>query len=143
MFRLWAQGFVKIRSWILSKILNLSLVKILSLSLVKFLKMNFDQDLCQKLWYELNPRVRCAFGNVFNFNRDKHIICDIFGNKLRMQDVLFTYFEQIVGFCTQIQLQLFCEDLWGAVHILWNTNFGSRETPPPSPPLCNILLNWD
>ena len=24
--------------------------------------MKFDQD----LWYELNPRVRCAFGNVFN-----------------------------------------------------------------------------
>ena len=26
--------------------------------------MKFDQDLCRKLWYELNPRVRCAFGNV-------------------------------------------------------------------------------
>ena len=26
--------------------------------------MKFDQDLCLKLWYELNPRVRCAFGNV-------------------------------------------------------------------------------
>ena len=24
----------------------------------------FDQDLCNNLWYELNPRVRCAFGNV-------------------------------------------------------------------------------
>ena len=64
---LWAQGFVKIRSWILSKILKLGLVKILSLSLVKFLKLKFDQDLCQKLWYELNPRVRCAFGNVFHW----------------------------------------------------------------------------
>ena len=30
--------------------------------LVKILK--FDQDLCLNLWYELNPRVRCAFGNV-------------------------------------------------------------------------------
>ena len=39
-------------------------MKILSLNLVKFLKLKFDQDLCQKLWYELNPRVRCAFGNV-------------------------------------------------------------------------------
>ena len=29
-------------------------------------KLKFDQDLCKKLWYELNPRVRCAFGNVFN-----------------------------------------------------------------------------
>ena len=27
--------------------------------------MTFDQDLCLNLWYELNPRVRCAFGNVF------------------------------------------------------------------------------
>ena len=28
----------------------------------------FDQDLCTSLWYELNPRVRCAFGNVFKEN---------------------------------------------------------------------------
>ena len=36
--------------------------------------MKFDQDLCLNFWYdfkkllwqdELNPRVRCAFGNVF------------------------------------------------------------------------------
>ena len=26
--------------------------------------MKFDQDLCLNLWYELDPRVRCAFGNV-------------------------------------------------------------------------------
>ena len=26
--------------------------------------MKIDQDLCRNLWYELNPRVRCAFGNV-------------------------------------------------------------------------------
>ena len=26
--------------------------------------MKFDRDLCSKLWYELNPGVRCAFGNV-------------------------------------------------------------------------------
>ena len=26
--------------------------------------MKFDQDLCLNLRYELNPRVRCAFGNV-------------------------------------------------------------------------------
>ena len=25
-----------------------------------------DQDLCLNLRYELNPRVRCAFGNVFS-----------------------------------------------------------------------------
>ena len=33
--------------------------------LIEILKMKFDQDLCKTLWYELNPRVRCAFGNVF------------------------------------------------------------------------------
>ena len=32
--------------------------------LVKILKMKYDQDLCLSLWDELNPRVRCAFGNV-------------------------------------------------------------------------------
>ena len=32
--------------------------------LVEILKMKFDQYLCLNLWYELNPRVRCAFGNV-------------------------------------------------------------------------------
>ena len=29
--------------------------------------MKFDQDLCLILLYELNPRVRCAFGNVFYY----------------------------------------------------------------------------
>ena len=28
--------------------------------------MKFDQDLFLNLWYELKPRVRCAFGNVLN-----------------------------------------------------------------------------
>ena len=36
--------------------------------LVEILKMKFDQDLCLNLWYELNPRVRCAFGNVYNYH---------------------------------------------------------------------------
>ena len=27
--------------------------------------MKFYQDLCLNLWYELNPRVRYAFGNVY------------------------------------------------------------------------------
>ena len=30
----------------------------------RFWNWIFDQDLCKNLWYELNPRVRCAFGNV-------------------------------------------------------------------------------
>ena len=43
-------------------------------SVVEIMKQKFDQDLCLNLWYyplgylgikdELNPRVRCAFGNV-------------------------------------------------------------------------------
>ena len=64
-------------SWILVRILKLGLVKILKLTfygeadvwlrfwswcLVEILKMKFDQDLCLNLWYELNSRVRCAFG---------------------------------------------------------------------------------
>ena len=31
---------------------------------VEILKMKFDQDLRQNPWYKLNPRARCAFGNV-------------------------------------------------------------------------------
>ena len=50
-FRLWFEHKVWSRFW--------------SLCLVKILKMKFDQDLCLNLWYELNPRVRCAFGDVF------------------------------------------------------------------------------
>ena len=65
--------------WILVGILKLGLVKTLELKcygeadvwlifwswcLVEILKMKFDQYLCLTLWYELNPRVRCAFGNV-------------------------------------------------------------------------------
>ena len=35
--------------------------------LVEILKMKFDQDLYKNLQYELNPRVRCAFGNVWAY----------------------------------------------------------------------------
>ena len=61
-----ADFWLRLQSWILAKILELDLLKILSLSLVKFLKLKFDQDLYKNFWYELNPRVRCAFGNVYN-----------------------------------------------------------------------------
>ena len=70
LFRLWAQGLVNILKLGLTKILSLSLVKILMFgwdlevnALIKILKL-FDQDLCNNLWYEHNPRVRRAFGNV-------------------------------------------------------------------------------
>ena len=75
-----ADVWLSLQSWILAKILKLDLVKILSLSLVNFLKLKFDQDLYKNLWYELNPRVRCAFGNVFIFSRSQRIN-DIFVTK--------------------------------------------------------------
>ena len=55
------------------------LVEIFCWCLVEILKMKCDQDLCLNFWYdfkkllwqdELNPRVRCAFGNVFFIFRD-------------------------------------------------------------------------
>ena len=73
-----ADVWLTLWSWILVKILKLPLVKILTLRmlmfgwdfevdicLIKILKLKFDKDLCKNLWYELNPRVRFAFGNVF------------------------------------------------------------------------------
>ena len=63
-----ADFWLRLQSWILAKILELDLLKILSLSLLKFLKLKFNQDLYKNLWYELNPRVRCAFGNVSFFS---------------------------------------------------------------------------
>ena len=38
----------------------------------------------------------------FNSSREKRINCDIFDQKLRMEDVSFIYFEQIVSFCAII-----------------------------------------
>ena len=106
LFRLWAQGLVKILKlkfrqdlklefgqfffcWFFVEVMKLNLgrysearfgqdfeayvlwrgwylVEIWSWCLVEILKMKFDQDLCLNLWYELNPRVRCAFGNVLS-----------------------------------------------------------------------------
>ena len=39
--------------------------KMLKLMLGRDSEDEIDQDLCLNLRYELNPRVRCAFGNVF------------------------------------------------------------------------------
>ena len=46
--------------------------------------MKVDKDLCKNLWYELNPRVRCAFGNVFDYYLHKQILC--------LQFFLYKYF---------------------------------------------------
>ena len=66
--------------------------------LVDILKIKFDQDLFLNLWYdlkklllqdELNPRVRCAFGNVyFQYHSILNNFCsEYFGfNHLKMAD---------------------------------------------------------
>ena len=45
--------------------------------LVEILKMKLDQDLCLNLWYELDPRVRCAFGRVILYKSYKFFIAII------------------------------------------------------------------
>jgi len=45
--------------------------------LVEILKMKFDQDLYLNLWYELNPRVRCAFGNVWFWRLLRVALCNL------------------------------------------------------------------
>ena len=56
-----ADVWLRLQSWILVKILNLGWM------------LNWDSKIdvwsrfVWNLWYELNPRVRCAFGNVFLF----------------------------------------------------------------------------
>ena len=57
-----ADVWLRLRNWLL--------VKILSLDLVEMLLFGWDFEVNAylenlNLWYELNPRVRCAFGNVF------------------------------------------------------------------------------
>ena len=45
--------------------------------------MKCDQDLCLNLWYELNPRVRCAFGYVLSTSFCGQILANIkFGLKM-------------------------------------------------------------
>ena len=54
--------------------------------------MKCDQDLCLKLWYdlkkllwqdELNPRVRCAFGNVYYITQfDLIVILEIWWQEI-------------------------------------------------------------
>ena len=68
--------FVEVWSKLNFKFIGDADVWLSSWLLVEILKMKFDQDSCLNLWYDLkklfwwdvlNPRVRCAFGNVFSF----------------------------------------------------------------------------
>ena len=43
---------------------------------------------------------------LFTYTREKHVNCDIFGNKMRCEGLLLFYFEQVVTFCNQIQANL-------------------------------------
>ena len=54
-----ADVWLRLQSWILVKILNLGLM------LNRDSKIDVWSRLVWNLWYELNPRVRCAFGNVY------------------------------------------------------------------------------
>ena len=57
LFRLWARGLVKISKLIFSRDTD---------CLIEILKLKFyHQYLCIIVWFELNPRVRYACGNVF------------------------------------------------------------------------------
>ena len=51
--------------WIQVAILKLGWSRFWSISFMEILKMKFDQDMLLNLWYELNPRVHCAFGKVY------------------------------------------------------------------------------
>ena len=53
-----ADVWLRLQSWILVKILNLGLM------LNRDSKIDVWSRFVWNLWYELNPRVRCAFGNV-------------------------------------------------------------------------------
>ena len=54
-----ADVWLRLQSWILVKILNLGLM------LNRDSKIDVWSRFVWNLWYELNPRVRCAFGNVY------------------------------------------------------------------------------
>ena len=73
LFRLWAQGLVKIlklkfrqdfEAEVRSVFCCWFLVEILNLLLNRDFEIGLDPDLCKKLWYELYRQVSCAFGSV-------------------------------------------------------------------------------
>jgi len=62
-FGQYFEVYVLWRGWFLVEILMI---------MVEILKMKLDHDLSLNLWKELNPRVRCAFGNVFCIGTTMH-----------------------------------------------------------------------
>ena len=79
--KIWSWSLSVFWCWCLVEVTKLGLTNSLSLSLVEKLMFGWDfevnaesrfwnwnfEDL-KNLWYELNPRVRCAFGNVLNYS---------------------------------------------------------------------------
>ena len=115
--------------------------------------MKFDQDLCKNLWYELNPRVCCAFGNVLQLTslifivyfwsfsrlwsnvwlRIKDPKCLIIYNCLKQQ----TYWRFMLfgGFLAKIWRKMFPLLLLfkvgvKRVHCTKNTHFFQMSAPP-------------
>ena len=54
------------------------------------------QGICQIIYTSRIPKF-------FNFTWEVRVNRDIFGKKMKMENILLIYFEQIVSFCTQIQ----------------------------------------
>ena len=69
-------------------------------------------------------------GYVFESETDTECIAKLVKH-IRSQNPSYTFRQLVEQTISQVRVL-------GAVHILHNTNLGSRETPPH----CNIVINW-
>ena len=72
------------------------MVEILKLMLNQDPEIEIYQDWCKNLWYELNPRVRCAYGNVFQKTSS-------LSSKAKP---LISYFESNLFVCCSLHLNI-------------------------------------
>ena len=106
------------------------LVDILCWCLFEILRMNFDQDLCENSWYERNPGVRCAFGNI-----------SFHSSWLEMTWMyLFFLNKQIAEHLGQISNE---RDLWSTSinfinSVFWSLLKTSLRTTPPCTSRCLV-----
>ena len=102
--------------------------------------MKFDQDLCLNLWYELNPRVRCAFGNVLR-PLPKIILWT-----LLISPTPCAQAQNKRSSVVEVSLETFCKQTVSVLHILesvfslksstsrtWQSSGRWRSPPPPQP----------
>ena len=107
------------------------LVDILCWCLFEILRMNFDQDLCENSWYERNPGVRCAFGNI-----------SFHSSWLEMTwRYLFFLNKQIAEHLGQISNE---RDLWSTSinfinSVFWSLLKTSLRTTPPCTSRCLVM----